>query len=145
MKSLKKTCCILSLVICLTLGLFTNVSGAEQLSILVKYLGSGAMGTAFNQILEDFKAKNPDITVNITVGYNLDQLKAMVVSGSVPDLVEFDRYRVGEWAIDKLLLPIDELVIPCWMLMQPLCPDLPTNRMSRDGYMLCPLIPTCAV
>jgi multiple sugar transport system substrate-binding protein len=43
---------------------------------------------------------------------SIDKLKTMIVAGSAPDAVHFDRYRVIELVNDGLLLPVDAYLPP---------------------------------
>lgn len=61
-----------------------------------------------HDVIAAFEQANPDISIEATYNYNpSDKFTNQVLGGTAPDIVAFDRYRVGEYAQSGMLQPID--------------------------------------
>lgn len=84
------------------------VHGAEKLSVLVNWYSVETHKAAWDDLIQRFRTANPDIDLEVRVGGNEDQLRLMILSGTAPDVVHFDRYKVAEWAFNHFFVPIDQ-------------------------------------
>jgi multiple sugar transport system substrate-binding protein len=90
-------------------------AGSGKFNVIVDWYASGdpAEKAVWDKLIQGFKDANPNVDVAATYGLGAnseDKLTTMIVSGTAPDAVHFDRYKVGEWANKGLFVPIDAMV-----------------------------------
>ncbi len=93
----------------LLVGLTASAEAAtSKLTALINWYSVEEHKAAWQELIQRFQAANPDLELEVLVGGNEDRLRTMILSGTAPDVVHFDRYKVGEWAFNGLFQPIDQ-------------------------------------
>ena len=80
---------------------------------LKAYIPSELVRQAYDQTLEEWKRSNPTITIEPDFTNNAtfnQQIVAKIASGTVPDVTITDWNNLADWALDKHLLPLDDLM-----------------------------------
>ena len=91
-------------------------SYAEKVKLVYQYnwYGSSTIEDAYLELIELFKTDNPDVDLELlrgsSGGTSPDRLITAIAGGTPPDVVQFERSIVVEWANKGLLLPIDNLM-----------------------------------
>lgn len=104
---------ILVVVLC-TLASLTLAADAGKVKVVYQYNwygSSGLMEEAYLELIEQFKRDNPQVEMELLRGSaSPDKLVTAIAGGMPPDVVQFERSIIVEWANKGLLLPIDKLM-----------------------------------
>jgi multiple sugar transport system substrate-binding protein len=94
----------------LLVALVLPVMGADKtkITVLCNWWNVPAQAELWEEIIAGFNRSQDAIeAVCVGGGGSVDKLKTMIVAGSVPEVVHFDRYLVGQLANEGLLQPIE--------------------------------------
>lgn len=84
------------------------------------------------RLIEEFNESNERYYIDPIRGGSDDQLKTMIVGGRAPDLVDFDRYKVIEWALQGFFQPLDPIFKGELDVMRDYLPG-PANETIFEG------------
>ncbi|MGI6081882.1 MAG: extracellular solute-binding protein [Limnochordia bacterium] len=106
---------VVAAVLCVLIGSVSE-SRAEKAKLVYQYnwYGSSTIEDAYLALIDLFKKENPNVDLELmrgsSGGTSPDRLMAAIAGGTPPDVVQFERSIVVEWANKGLLLPIDSLM-----------------------------------
>jgi multiple sugar transport system permease protein len=97
-----------------TLVLALPVAAAEKVRLVVWGLQSGKETAGLDAQIATFEKENPDIDVsNLAMGagnMNPQKLMTAIVGGVPPDVINQDRFTVGDWASRETFTPLDDFL-----------------------------------
>lgn len=96
----------------LVASLALPVMAAEKSTIVLAYniYGNDDREAIWQRLIEAFNAQNEHYTIEAIRAVGNDKLRTMIAGGQAPDVVDFDRYQVVEWAHQGLFQPLDPLL-----------------------------------
>ena len=87
------------------------LAAPDRIKLVVWGLQSGKETAGLDAQIADFERRNPDIDVsNLAMGagnMNPQKLMTSIVGGVPPDVINQDRFTVGDWASRGTFLPLD--------------------------------------
>lgn len=102
---------VVSLMLLVAFALPVLGAGKTKITVLCNWYNVPAQVELFEEIIAGFNRSQEAIEAVCTGdGGSIDKLKTMIVAGSVPEVVHFDRYMVGQLANEGLLEPIEPLL-----------------------------------
>src|SRR5690554_253090 len=92
--------------------LASSVVAAQKSTIVLAYniYGNDDREAIWQRLIEAFNAQNEHYTIEAIRAVGNDKLRTMIAGGQAPDVVDFDRYQVVEWAHQGLFQPLDPLL-----------------------------------
>lgn len=94
-------------------GASSAPAAGEQIELRIAWWGSQDRHDRTLKVIELFEQQNPNITITSEYG-NFDdhwtKLATQAAGGNLPDVVQQDYSRIGEWVSRDLLLPLDPFV-----------------------------------
>lgn len=128
---------ILSLILCAALLLsVTSFAAADDVITLTVMNVQSADDAAYNALLAEFEAQNPDIKVEHISTVNAElkkQVQINAISGNMPDVLQFDNPDFPAFAAGGYLMDITDLAAE-WAEM-PHYWDATLNAVSYDGRL----------
>ena len=90
------------------------LAAPEKIRLVVWGLQSGKETAGLDAQIADFEKHNPDIDVsNLAMGagnMNPQKLMTSIVGGVPPDVINQDRFTVGDWASRGTFMPLDDFL-----------------------------------
>lgn len=88
------------------------VAAAQKSTIVLAYniYGSDDRETVWQRLIHTFNEQSELYTIEPIRAVGNDKLRTMIAGGQAPDVVDFDRYQVTEWAHQELFRPLDPLL-----------------------------------
>lgn len=87
---------------------------APKTKLIVWGLQSGAETAGLDAQVAEFEKRNPDIDVSLLSlgagGMNPQKLLTSIVGGAPPDLINQDRFTIGDWASRDAFEPLDKFL-----------------------------------
>jgi ABC-type sugar transport system permease subunit/ABC-type glycerol-3-phosphate transport system substrate-binding protein len=129
----------LLIVILLALGFRSVLSArpATRTELVVWGLASGEETKGLDAQIQEFERRHPNVEVrNLSMGaggMNNQKLLTSIAGNAPPDLVQQDRFTIGDWAARETFIPLDDL------LADPHTngPDNPWRIVPADYYPAC--------
>lgn len=104
---------------------FAQTKGGQPLELTVWGISYGPDSKGIEAVVREFERRNPDIRVRVfSMGAGaMDPQKLMtsIVGNVAPDVINQDRFTIGDWASRGAFLPLDDL-IERDRIKDPLCP-----------------------
>jgi len=100
-------------LICLIGALIAAPVMAAQKSVIVfayNRYGSDDREAIWQRLINAFNEQSERYTIEAIRAVDNDKLRTMIAGGQAPDVVDFDRYQVVEWAHQGLFIPLDPLL-----------------------------------
>ena len=100
------------LVFVLGVLLASSVVAAQKSTIVLAYniYGNDDREAIWQRLIQAFNEQSELYTIEAIRAVGNDKLRTMIVGGQAPDVVDFDRYQVVEWAHQGLFLSLDPLL-----------------------------------
>lgn len=96
------------------LSLVTPSLAQKKIKLVVWGLQSGKETAGLDAQIAEFEKRNPEITVsNLSMGagtMNPQKLMTAIVGGVPPDVINQDRFTIGDWASRGTFMPLDEFL-----------------------------------
>jgi len=110
-----RTLLVFTLCLFISLGLLpAQPAHAEQVKLVVWGVSTGDETKDVNAQIDEFKKRHPEIDVSVlqmgSGAMNPQKLMTAVVGGVPPDLVQQDRFTIGDWASRDAFRPLDDLL-----------------------------------
>src|SRR5690606_6976832 len=100
----------LALGAALLLSLSAVASARTPVRLVHNWYSYGPHDEVWQALIESFNEENADYVIEPVSGGSDDQLRTLMAAGSAPDVVDFDRFRVVDWAHQGLFMPLDRLL-----------------------------------
>ena len=98
----------------LSLLLATPQAAWSKTKLIVWGLQSGPESAGLDAQIAEFEKRNPDIDASLLSigagGMNPQKLMTSIVGGTPPDLINQDRFTIGDWASRDAFQPLDEFI-----------------------------------
>lgn len=105
-----------TLLLALAVGAYSLKAQAQtpKTKLIVWGLQSGAETAGLDAQVAEFEKRNPDIEVSLLSlgagGMNPQKLMTSIVGGTPPDLINQDRFTIGDWASRDAFEPLDDFL-----------------------------------
>lgn len=92
--------------------LASSVVAAQKSTIVLAYniYGNDDREAIWQRLIQAFNEQSELYTIEAIRAVGNDKLRTMIAGGQAPDVVDFDRYQVVEWAHQGLFLSLDPLL-----------------------------------
>ena len=101
-------------LVCLLLMLWVALAASARTKLVVWGLQSGKETAGLDAQLAEFERRNPDIEVSVmSMGagaMNPQKLMTSIVGGVPPDVINQDRFTIGDWASRDAFRPLDDFL-----------------------------------
>ncbi len=102
------------LPVLLSLGIAQSSHAQTKTKLIVWGLQTGPESAGLDAQLAEFEKRNPDIEISaLSIGagsMNPQKLMTSIVGGAPPDLINQDRFTIGDWASRDAFSPLDEFL-----------------------------------
>ena len=92
----------------------TDTKATDKVKLVVWGLQSGKETAGLDAQVAEFERRNPDIDVSLLAmgagGMNPQKLMTAIVGSVAPDVINQDRFTVGDWASRDTFLPLDDFI-----------------------------------
>ena len=102
------------LPVLLSLGIAQSAHAQEKTKLVVWGLQTGPESAGLDAQIAEFQKRNPDIEISaLSIGagaMNPQKLLTAIVGGTPPDLINQDRFTIGDWASRDAFSPLDDFL-----------------------------------
>ena len=96
------------------LGKVPDAQAQTKTKLIVWGLQTGPESAGLDAQIAEFEKRNPDIEISaLSIGagaMNPQKLMTSIVGGTPPDLINQDRFTIGDWASRDAFAPLDEFI-----------------------------------